>query len=181
LVWGKVPLMTLVTAMTMNRRGPLKGARHPAVELRVRAMGPEPWGAQVRRSAMQIRYPECLLLPKHLLLLVGFAIPLGFGRPVFSGRLFLRLPCPCATPPSLFRLPQGSSPGRTRRPSRAEMFAASARALSSREARTFSGSVLPAEEGSTHRPKGDPPSADTLAALHRSAPRRCVLRAPLGS
>src|SRR5688500_16834754 len=138
-------------------------------------------GAQVRQSAMQIRHPECLLLPKHLLLLVGFAIPLGFGRPVFSGHLLLRLPCPWATPPFLFQLPQGSSHARTGRPSCAERFAASARALSSRAARTFSGSVLPAEESSTHRPQGDLPSADTWAELHRSAPRRRVLRPPLGS
>src|ERR687897_862574 len=130
---------------------------------------------------MQIRNSECLLLPKHLLLLVGFAIPLGFGSPVFSGHLLLRLPCPCATPPFLFQLRQGSSSGRTGRPSCAERFAASARALSSRAARTFSGSVLPVEESSTHRPKGDPPSADTWAELHRSAPRRRVLRPPLGS
>jgi hypothetical protein len=51
---------------------------------------------------MQIRNPECLLLPEHLLLLVGFAIPLGIERPVFSGHLLLRLPCPYATPPFLF-------------------------------------------------------------------------------
>jgi hypothetical protein len=43
-----------------------------------------------------------LLLPEHLLLLVGFAIPLGIERPVFSGHLLLRLPCPYATPPFLF-------------------------------------------------------------------------------
>ena len=139
------------------------------------------WGAQGRQRAMQIWNPECLLLPRQFLLLVGFAIPLGFGRPVFSGHLFLSLPCPCATLPVLFQLPQGSSPGRTGRPSCTERFAASARALSSRAARTFSGSVLTAEESSTHRPKGDPPSADTWAELHRSAPRRRVLRPPLGS
>src|SRR5688500_3091568 len=143
--------------------------------------GPRVLGAQVRQSAMQIRNPECLLLSEHLLVLVGFAIPLGFERPVFSGHLLLRLPCPCATPPFLFQLPHGSSPGRTGRTSCAERFADSARALSSRAARTFAGSVLPVEESSTHRPKGDPPSADTWAALHRSAPRRRVLRPPLGS
>src|SRR5215210_7529578 len=68
------------------------------------------------------------------------------------------------------------SPGRTGRFSRAETFAASARALSSSAARTFSGSILPSEESSTHRPKGDPPSVGTLTALHRSASRRRVLR-----
>src|SRR5215218_8719872 len=138
-------------------------------------------GAQGRQRAMQIRNPECLLLPEHLLLLVGFVIPLGFGRPVFSRHLFRRLPSPYATPPFLFQLPQGSSPGRTGRPSCAERFAASARALSSRAARTFSGSVLPAEESSTHRPKGDLPSAGTRTACHRSASQRRVLRPPLGS
>jgi hypothetical protein len=51
---------------------------------------------------MQLRNPECLLLPEHLLLLVELAIPLGFERPVFSGHLLLRLPCPYATPPCLF-------------------------------------------------------------------------------
>ena len=61
-----------------------------------------PWGAQARQRAMQMRNPECLLLPKHLLLLFGFAIPLGIERPVFSGHLLLRLPCPSATPPFLF-------------------------------------------------------------------------------
>src|ERR671912_626100 len=80
---------------------------------------------------MQIRNPEGLLHPEHLLQLVGFAIPLRFERPVFSGHLLLRLPCPCATPPFLFQLRQDSSPGRTGRPSCAERFAASARALSS--------------------------------------------------
>jgi hypothetical protein len=34
---------------------------------------------------MQIRNPEGLVLAELLLLLVGFAIPLGFERPVFSG------------------------------------------------------------------------------------------------
>ena len=53
---------------------------------------------------MQIRNPECLLLPEHLLLLVGFAIPLRYERPVFSGHLFLRLPCPYATPPFLHHI-----------------------------------------------------------------------------
>jgi hypothetical protein len=51
---------------------------------------------------MQIRNPEYLVLPEHLLLLVEFAIRLGFERPVFSGHLFLRLPCPYVTPPFLF-------------------------------------------------------------------------------
>jgi hypothetical protein len=51
---------------------------------------------------MQLRNPEGLVLPEHLLLLVGFAIPLGFERPVFSGHLLLRLPCLYATPPFLF-------------------------------------------------------------------------------
>src|SRR5215212_12157450 len=51
---------------------------------------------------MQIWNPESLLLPEHLLLLFGFAIPLGIERPVFSGHLLLRLPCPSATPPFLF-------------------------------------------------------------------------------
>jgi hypothetical protein len=61
------------------------------------------WGEQGRQSAMQIRNPECLLLLEHLLLLLlGFAIPLGFERPVFSGHLLLRLHCPYATPPFLF-------------------------------------------------------------------------------
>jgi hypothetical protein len=53
---------------------------------------------------MQIRNPEGLLLPEHLLLLVEFAIPLGIERPVFSGHLFLRLPCPYATPPFLHHI-----------------------------------------------------------------------------
>jgi hypothetical protein len=53
---------------------------------------------------MQIRNPKCLLLPEHLLLLVGFAIPLLYERPVFSGHLFLRLPCPYATPPFLHHI-----------------------------------------------------------------------------
>jgi hypothetical protein len=43
------------------------------------------------------------LLPEHLLLLLGFAIPLGIDeRSVSSGHLFLRLPCPYTTPPILF-------------------------------------------------------------------------------
>jgi hypothetical protein len=46
---------------------------------------------------MQIRNPECLLLPEHLLLLVGLVIPLGIERPVFSRPLLLRLPRPYAT------------------------------------------------------------------------------------
>jgi hypothetical protein len=51
---------------------------------------------------MQMRNPERLLLPAHLLLLVGLVIPLGIERPVFSGHRFLRLPSPYATPPFLF-------------------------------------------------------------------------------
>jgi hypothetical protein len=59
-----------------------------------------------------------------------------------------------------------SSLGRTGRPSRAERFAASARALSSRAARTFFASVFPSVESSTQRPKGEPPSAGTRTSLH---------------
>src|SRR5918911_1731248 len=73
-----------------------------------------------------------------------------------------------------------SSPGGTGRPSRAERLAASATALSSRAARTFSGSVFPSVESSTHRPKGDLPPAGTRTVLHRSASRRRVLSPPLG-
>ena len=57
---------------------------------------------QGRQRAMQIRSSERLPLPEHLLLLVGLVIPLGIERPVFSGHLLLRLPCPYATPPFLF-------------------------------------------------------------------------------
>ncbi len=53
---------------------------------------------------MQIRNPEYLVRPEHLLLLVEFAIPLGFKRPVFSGHLLLRLPYLYATPPFLHHI-----------------------------------------------------------------------------
>ena len=56
--------------------------------------GPGARGAQGRQRAMQIRNPECLVLPEHLLLLVEFTIPFSIQRPVFSGRTSENTPLP---------------------------------------------------------------------------------------
>jgi hypothetical protein len=57
--------MTLMTAMTMNRGGPLIRVRHPAVGSRDRAMDREQW----EHKCDKVRHCSRLHLPEHLSLL----------------------------------------------------------------------------------------------------------------
>jgi hypothetical protein len=166
--------MTLKTAMTMNCRGSLNRMGHSPEMDDGREHGEHKCDKVRCRSGTQ----DASFFPNISCCSSG-CYPARLWKACILGAPPLEAAMPlCDTSFLISGLPRGSSPGRTGRPSCAERFAASARALSSRAARTFSGSVLPAEERSTHRPKGEPPSADTRAVLHRSAPRRRVLRPP---
>jgi len=112
-----------MTAMTMNGRDSLNGVRH---SFRRREM------VRWARSLGSTRPAKCDADPEPRVPISSrtspdarrIAIPLGFERPVFSGHLLLRLPCPWATPPSYFsclgvarpvargapRAPRGSPP-----------------------------------------------------------------------